>query len=145
MPSAIVARMEIAGVAATLAIVLAGCADTARDISSARAGVTRFHQQLDAGKFDEIYNEAAPEFRSATTHEDFLAFAGAVHRKLGAVRDATQTNFSVNWTTSGTRVVVDYTTKFDQGDAVEHFTWKIDGDKAVLVGYNINSKALIIK
>jgi hypothetical protein len=51
----------------------------------------------------------------------------------------------VNWTTSGTRVVLDYSTKFDAGDAAEQFTWKIAGNNAVLVGYNINSTALIVK
>ncbi len=48
-------RMAIVGVAAAATLVLAACGDTARDVSVARSGVARFHQQLDAAKYDEIY------------------------------------------------------------------------------------------
>lgn len=138
-------RIAIVCVAAAAALVLAACGDTARDVSIARTGVAHFHQQLDAEKYDDIYNEAAPEFRNAAKREDFLAIAAAVHRKLGKVKDATQTRFFVNWTTSGTSVTLSYHTKFDGGDAAEEFAWKIEGSKAMLVGYNINSTALIVK
>jgi hypothetical protein len=85
--------MAIVGVAAAATLVLAACGSTARDVSVARSGVARFHQQLDAAKYDEIYNEATPEFRNAAKRDEFLAFAQAVHRKLGTVKDATQTRF----------------------------------------------------
>ena len=34
---------------------------------------------------------------------------------------------------------------FEQGTGTEVFTFEMDGDKAVLVGYKINSKELILK
>jgi len=36
-------------------------------------------------------------------------------------------------------------TTFEQGTGTETFTFEMEGDKAVSVGYNINSKDLILK
>ena len=116
-----------------------------QDIALSRGAVTHFHQQLDQQKFDDIYKEAAPDFQKATSQDQFVAIASAVHRKLGVVKDATQTSVNVNFDLSGTQVVAVYSTKFNDGDAIEKFTWKIAGAKAVLVGYDINSAALILK
>jgi len=61
------------------------------------------------------------------------------------VKAATQQGFFVNFTTSGTMVRLNYTTKSEQGDAQEEFLWKMKGNQAVLVGYHINSNALVTK
>lgn len=42
-------------------------------------------------------------------------------------------------------VRLNYTTKSEQGDAQEEFLWKMKGNQAVLVGYHINSNALVTK
>jgi hypothetical protein len=122
---------------------LCSCTGTVADVASARKAVVHFHQQLDQEKYADMYAEAAPELHEATKQQDFLALMSAVHRKLGVVQDATQMQFNVNWTTSGTRVHLNYQTKFAGGTATEAFTWKIGGDHPSLVGYNINSNALI--
>jgi hypothetical protein len=41
--------------------------------------------------------------------------------------------------------VLTQTTTFEQGTGTEVFTFQMQGDKAVLVGYKINSKDLILK
>jgi hypothetical protein len=124
---------------------LCSCTGTVADVAAARKAVVHFHQQLDQEKYADMYAEAAPELREATKQQDFLALMSAVHRKLGVVQDATQSQFNVNWTTSGTRVHLNYQTKFAGGSATETFTWKTGGDRPSLVGYNINSNALILK
>jgi hypothetical protein len=100
---------------------------------------------MDSEQFTQIYSEADDALRAVTKQQDFLAFVSAVHRKLGRVQNASQTSFLVNFSTSGTRVRLNYQTKFDGGDAQEEFIWKIKGDQAALVGYHINSTALITK
>jgi len=116
-----------------------------QDVGLGRAGVLKFHQQLDAAQYDEIYASAAPELRNASSRDDLLALLSAVHRKFGNVQDPAQTQFNVNWTTSGTRVVLVYHTKFALADADETFTWQIADGKAFLLGYHINSLALVTK
>ncbi|MGH8101942.1 MAG: hypothetical protein ACREIW_11645, partial [Chthoniobacterales bacterium] len=91
------------------------------------------------------YAQADDALRSASKQEDFLAFMGAVHGKLGKVQSAARKGFFVNFNTSGTRVRLNYDTKFDGGDATEEFLWRIQGNKALLVGYHINSNALVLK
>lgn len=144
-PTLISKARSFAGVSLLMVVgfSLCSCTGTVADVTSARKAVVHFHQQLDQEKYADMYAEAAPELREATKQRDFLALMSAVHRKLGVVQDATQTQFNVNWTTSGTRVHLNYQTKFAAGNATETFTWKIGGDHPSLVGYNINSNALI--
>jgi hypothetical protein len=92
---------------------------------------------MDAGQFDEIYAEAAPELRNANTHDDFVAFLTSFHQRLGNVKDPTETGFNVNWTNSGTQVLLTYQTKFDKAAVRETFTWRVSGGKALLLGYQI--------
>jgi len=127
-----------------LGLLFAGCG-TGDNIRLAENGVTRVHAQMDNGQFLDIYTQAYDGFRSATKQQDFLDFVGAVHRKLGKVQTATRGSYFVNFTTSGTRVRLNYQTKFEGGDAQEEFVWKIKGQDAALVGYHINSTALILK
>jgi hypothetical protein len=100
---------------------------------------------MDSEQFADIYSQADDAFRAATKQQDFLDFISAVHRKLGKVQNASQGGYFVNFSTSGTQVRLNYRTKFEGGDAQEEFIWKIKGNQAVLVGYHINSNALVTK
>ena len=125
-----------------LAGLVAGCSLGA-DVPVAEKAVTAFHQQLDAGQFAESYKGASSEFRSATTEADWVKLAGAVHRKLGKFLSSTQLGWNDQSTTSGHFIALGYKSKFEHGDATEQFTYRIDGGKASLAGYNVNSNALI--
>jgi hypothetical protein len=107
--------------------------------------VTRFHEQLDKADFGAIYTEADQRLRDSSAKPDFLTFMNAVHTKLGKVTDATRQGFFVNFTTSGTEVRLTYATKFAAGDAPEEFVWIKSGNDFALLGYHINSTALISK
>jgi hypothetical protein len=111
----------------------------------AEGGVERVHQQMNAEQFTDIYAEADPALRASSASQDFLDFMTAVHRKLGNVQSAKRTHFFVNFTTAGTRVTLNYETKFGGGDAQEEFVWAVSGKQAKLFGYHINSMALILK
>ena len=123
---------------------ISACGDMAKNIALGRAAVAKFHQQLDAEQYDQIYAEADPALRQASARRDFVALMSAIHRKLGKTQDATGESFNVNWSTSGTQVRMSYKTKFAGGDAEETFVWHVVADRPVLLNYNINSNALII-
>jgi hypothetical protein len=126
------------------AILLGGCGSS-ENLRIAKEATTHVHAQMDSEQFAQIYSEADDALRAATKRQDFLDFISAVHRKLGRVQNASQTSFFINFSTSGTRVRLNYLTKFDGGDAQEEFIWKIKDDQAALVGYHISSNALITK
>lgn len=110
----------------------------------ATPAVDRFHQQLNAGKFEEIYQEAAQGFREGGKHEDIVRFLNAVHAKLGNAGATSAGNINVNATPNGTFVTTEYNTKFEKGDALETFTWLKAGGALKLHAYNIQSNAFIL-
>ena len=107
--------------------------------------VVQFHNQFNAGQYHEIYAQSDEGFRKATTEADALALFEAVRRKLGTVKNSTQTRWHVNSTTGGTRVILAYDVEFSEGKGTEEFVFHINGDKALLFNYNVNSPLLITK
>jgi hypothetical protein len=108
------------------------------------AAVQRFHQQLDAGQFEAIYDEAGEGFKAGDSREEVIKFLGAVHKKIGNSRKADWVNINVNTNTNGTFTRTSYTTTFDSGTATETFTWVKSGGNLKLYNYHIESRALIV-
>ena len=127
-----------------LASILCACSMSA-DTAIAEQAVPRFHEQLDAARFDSIYDASGDELKKASTEKDFVALLEAVHRKLGNTKSSEKTGWNVNYQTSGSFVTLGYKTSFDGGDAQEQFVYRLQDKAALLVGYHINSTALILK
>lgn len=141
--------MQYRKLLATFLLVVLGYASIGcgmqKELADAGDAVNRFHGQLDAGNFNTIFNESDSRFRAATPLDQFLPFITAVRTKLGKVESASRKGFFVNYTTSGLQIRVNYETKFAAGDAQEEFVWVKNTDGLKLLGYHINSNALIIK
>lgn len=87
-----------------------------------------------------------PRLHAATTEADFTKLLGAVHRKLGTVRQSNLLNWRAGWYTGqGATVSRTFATTFSAGSATEQFVWHIDDNRALLYGYHINSADLIEK
>jgi hypothetical protein len=61
----------------------------------AEAAVTTFHNQLNAEKFDIIWDTADDSFRQAGSRDNYNKLVGAVHRKLGMVLKTTNSGWRV--------------------------------------------------
>jgi hypothetical protein len=107
--------------------------------------VANFHQKLNQGQFHELYAAAAPEFQKASSEKDITELFNAIHTKLGNTVSSDRTNIFVNATTSGNFVRCSYDTTFDHGKGQETFNWLLANDHLTLVGYNIESRDLIVK
>ncbi len=114
-------------------------------MSVSQAGVETFHAHLNAQQYPTIYAESSPEFQKSASEREITEFFEAIHRKLGAVVSSKQDRFLVNFTTAGTIVTLNYSTKFESGDGEETFVWMVSDDKAQLLHYNVESRALITK
>ena len=112
---------------------------------NAERAVEKFHSQLNAGQFQQIYSESDEAFRKAVTEEQALQLFDAVRRKLGTVQHAKLTGWHVNATTGGTAVTLGYDVDFSEGKGTEQFVYHVSGDKALLFNYNVNSPLLITK
>jgi hypothetical protein len=125
-------------------LALFGCGGAKGKVDAERAVVV-FHQRLDRGEFSAIYADAHADFRASASEADFSAFVDAVHRKLGNVKAVEQVSWKIGSFNLKTEVMLVYKTTFDSGSGMETFNFRIDGGRATLRGYNINSKELVLK
>lgn len=116
-----------------------------KDKKAAEQGVADFHKLYNDGKLTEIYAAGHSKLKSATSEKQFLEFVGAVRRKFGKMTRTANEGFNVRTFNLTTTIVLTRTTTFEQGTGTETFTYEMAGDKPVLLGYNINSKDLIVK
>ena len=107
--------------------------------------VVQFHNQFNAGQYHEIYAQSDEGFRKATSEADTLALFDAVRRKLGTVKNSSQTGWHVNATPGGTVLTLVYDVEFSEGKGTEQFVFHVSGDKALLFNYNVNSPLFITR
>lgn len=138
-------RAACALLAAFSLAVLAACGDTVHGIEYAEPTVAEFRDLMDARQFERLYDSTGDEFKAATPRDDGIALFAAVDRKLGKLRGSKQINWNVNTRNGVTLVALAYQSHYAGGDATETFTVKVDDGKGVLVGYNIQSLAMLVK
>ena len=132
-----------------LAIIAAACAfltgcSVGQDSAAAGTAIQDFHSKLNAGEFAEIYDQSGASMKAAATEDKLTALLDAVHRKLGAYVSGSQTSWNENFGTTGHTIRIQYASKFERGEATETFVFQLDGKGTpALVGYNVNSMALI--
>ena len=110
---------------------------------NAEAAVVTFHQRLDAGDLDGIWNQTDEGFRKACERACFDKFIGAVHRKLGKVVTTSNTGWMVGSFNLTTRVTLTQQTEFEHGKGTEVFTFLVHDEVVKLLSYKINSMDLI--
>lgn len=129
---------------APLLLVLTAC-DPGKDGDAVDKEVVRFHQAFDESRYDQIYDEAAPVFQQTKPKADLIHFIDVVHQKLGAVKSSSRSGWRDNVNTDGHTYVTAYATVFEKGSGTETFTYLIVDGRPKLVGYNINSDALVLQ
>jgi hypothetical protein len=133
------------GVITAILILLAGCGST-NNVRLAEQGTGQFHSQLDSEQYRAAYAQADENLHKAATETDFVNLLQGVHQKLGRVQRSQRRNYQINWSTAqGTVVTLIYDTAFDGGNSTEQFAWRIRDNQPALIGYHINSNALIAK
>ena len=124
---------------------VSGCHDLIHGKAEAEPKVALFHQQLNDGRYDEIYATAGAPFREAIPREKATALFAAIIRKLGPETDCTLANWNVRVAHGTTTVVLLEETTFESGKGRETFTFRVSGADVELVGYNIDSADMLLK
>lgn len=114
-----------------------GCFIAKGERAAAENGVTQFHQLLDAGRYHDIWQTAAQEFRDATPEAVLTAGLQGYHERLGNVAEARQTGWHVNYRNGVTSVDLNYDTRFAHGGGTEEFLYVIRDGQAELVNYRL--------
>ena len=126
-------------------ILAAGCDGMVKGKGAAEAAAGEFHRQFNEGKFTEIHAAAHAKFKAVGSEKKFVELSEAVSRKLGKVTATKTVKWNVRSLNLVTTVVMQQQTTFEHGTGLETFSFQMDGAKAVLLGYNINSNELILK
>jgi Protein of unknown function (DUF4019) len=129
----------------TIVTTLFGSCSFGKHKEAAEKAVVKFHQQLNAGQYREIYVQCGQKFRDSTSEADAVALFEAIRRKLGSVVNTKQLGWNVNTTPGGTFVRMGYETDFSEGKGQEDFVFEMNKGQALLVSYNVNSPLLITK
>ncbi len=139
-------KLQLTIVIGVLLPVLFSCnRKTFSAVRTAEGGVQHFHELFNQSQFQQIWQEAADEFRTSGSQAELVEFFDKVHKKLGNVSRTGSPAYFVNVSTQGTFVRLTYDTEFAQGKAQETFVWRVESDGPRLVGYNISSRDLIVK
>jgi hypothetical protein len=114
---------------------------------AAQATVDNVTANIEAGRDELIYREAAEEWRRNATPEQSRAIFETLRAKLGPVKERARQTVHEEQKTAGEmaghRLVIRYETKFERGAGMETFTLvERDEGRWLLAGYLVNSDAL---
>jgi hypothetical protein len=122
------------------AMVLAGCS-MGQDMSITDSAVADFHAKLNNGQFAAIAAAAGSELKNGST--DFPAFIEAIHTKLGTFRSTARQGFNDNINNGDHTFTASYASVYSTGPASENFVYRLNSGKPVLIGYHVESAALL--
>ncbi len=114
--------------------------------AGAQAVLDRSLEDIDAGRFEKLYHEAADEWRTESTLDESKATFQRLRERLGNVRTRNLQNAREEQTSSGPNqghsVIIAYQTTFDRGEGMETVTLLERGGQWYLGRYFVSSTAL---
>jgi hypothetical protein len=103
-------------------------------------------QDIDAGRYERLYNDAGDEWRKDSTLEESKATLQRLHDKMGRAQvrnlDTAREEQTGTAPIAGHTLMAIYQTQFERGDAMETFTLIEHGGKWYLAKYFVTSTAL---
>lgn len=133
-------KLRIAGSTIALALILGltGCG-LAKDTKVAEAEAERFHQRWNANEFQAVFDDAHMEFRDAQPAAKMVVTLQVVKQNYGQLKSTKRRSWGFHSDKGITEVNLAYDSAYDHGAAVEEFTFRMTGEKALLLNYNIAS------
>jgi hypothetical protein len=108
----------------------------------AQVSIDTVSSDLAEGRFEKIYNEAADEWRQATTLEQSNETFKRLKERLGDVKGRSFHSATEEDKPGAHTFVITYKTTFDRGDGMETFTLVERKGQWLLARYFVNSDAL---
>jgi hypothetical protein len=137
-------------IAFLLALVfLASCTSTQKQIgipAEAQTTIDAITEDIAAGNDERIYQEAADEWRQASTLEQTKEFFKTLRTKLGKVKSrafhVARGEQNAGGLDTGQSYVVQYQTTFENAEGMETFTLVERNGRWLLARYFVNSEVL---
>jgi len=108
------------------------------------AAVERFHAGLAAAQYDKMCQDIDPQALASVTGLSCHYFLAWLHSRMGNVMEARRAQLPVIEAAPGSvsRVALQYTTRFENGEANERFEWQVSAGAAKVTSYRIDAAAL---
>jgi hypothetical protein len=127
------------------AAMLAACG-VQESYKTSGAQMEQFRAAMSSGKYEEIWNAAAPDLRKNTDKARFTVLLDAVGRKLGKVTEAKQTGWYANNDNGVSTITMKFDTSFEHGSGQETIIWLwVSDDSLKLRDYAIDSPDMMIR
>jgi len=132
----------------TFALLFSSCnVDERRAVPlEAQAAVDRVAEEIAAGRDEQVYTEAADEWRAQVSAEENQKMLARVRERLGRVVSRAfhsgKEQQGAGGKLSGHSLQIAYQTTFERGAAMEQFTLLERDGRWLLAGYSITSDAL---
>ena len=114
--------------------------------AGAQAALDAAIEDIDAGRYEKLYNQAADEWRSESTLDQSKATFETLRRRLGNVRTRIRQSAREEQTSTapvrGHSLVVTYQTTFEHADGMETFLLLEHGGRWYLARYFVTSSEL---
>ena len=108
--------------------------------------ISTISDEIAAERYDKVYNEASELWRGTSTLEDSTATFKTLRTKLGPVESRTLQSATEQQNSGGPlkgrAYIVNYRTKFQNGEGMETFTLVERDGRWLLARYFVNSTAL---
>ena len=132
-----------------LVVISAACSQGTRRSgvpAGAQAALDRSLEDIDAGRYEKLYHEAANEWRNESTLDESKATFQRLRDKLGQIRTRSLQSAREEQTSTapikGHSVVIVYETMFERGEGMETITLLEHGGQWYLAKYYVTSTAL---
>ncbi len=132
-----------------LVVISAACSQGTRRSgvpAGAQAALDRSLEDIDAGRYGKLYQEAADEWRNESTMDESKATFQRLRDKLGNVRTRNLQSAREEQTSTapikGHSVVIVYETMFERGEGMETITLLEHGGQWYLAKYYVTSTTL---
>jgi hypothetical protein len=125
---------------------LLSCTNIAQEKIAIDKSIMRFHDLYNNEDFESIWNEAGEKLRSASTKLDYEDYMKAIRRKLGRLLASSEVSLSFKKDLKLVTTLYELRdSKFEFGNGSEYFTFEMDDRQLSLIGYNVQSRTLILK
>lgn len=94
-----------------------------------------FHASMMAHEDGRASVDTAPEYYRAVGAEERRAYFGRIRSTLGKPLSSSAVSVHVSHMQAGTFLYGRFQTKFERGDALEDFSWRVDQGRVYLMAY----------
>ena len=133
----------LATILCSLAAITAVSCSPVASTTKADKAVAKFHDLYNDSEFEAIYSASHPDFQAVQPKDTALKFFASVREKLGEVESSSRTGWNASSVNLKTNITLTFATEFENGSAMESFSYQIKDDTATLCGWNLNSDDLV--